>query len=140
MKPTNDKFFVDSNVFIYLFDQNLNKKEIALRLLKAKPVISTQVVSENINVLFKKFPSLTAENIRQHKDILISTAKRVEPITSQTLEKAFDLKIQYRLQWYDCLIIAAALLSDCEILYSEDLQHKQEFEGCLTVINPFLNT
>ena len=41
--------------------------------------------------------------------------------------------------FYDSLIIAASLRSECEILYSEDLQHGQEVEG-VTVMNPFLKS
>jgi predicted nucleic acid-binding protein len=39
--------------------------------------------------------------------------------------------------YWDCLILAAALQSGCDILYSEDMQDGQVFEGRLTVINPF---
>ena len=37
---------------------------------------------------------------------------------------------------YDSLIIAAALQADCEILYSEDLHHRQKIRD-LTIIDPF---
>jgi len=36
------------------------------------------------------------------------------------------------------LIVAAALLADCDTLYSEDMQHGQVFDGRLTIINPFI--
>lgn len=35
------------------------------------------------------------------------------------------------------MIVAAALLADCSILYSEDMQHGQVLEKRLTVRNPF---
>lgn len=50
-----------------------------------------------------------------------------------------DIAIRYQLSNWDALIVAAALLSECEILYSEDMQDKQVFEDKLTVINPFLS-
>jgi predicted nucleic acid-binding protein len=44
---------------------------------------------------------------------------------------------RYRLSWYDSLIVSAAQHGGCKILYSEDLQHGQQF-GAVTVKNPFL--
>jgi predicted nucleic acid-binding protein len=51
--------------------------------------------------------------------------------------KALDLARRDRLNWYDALIVAAALQSRCKILYTEDLQHGRRF-GDLVVENPFL--
>ena len=36
-------------------------------------------------------------------------------------------------------VVAAALLADAKVLYSEDLQHGQVIDGQLRVVNPFLN-
>lgn len=38
---------------------------------------------------------------------------------------------------YDGMIVAAALISECRTLVSEDLQDGQSFNGSLTVRNPF---
>ena len=38
----------------------------------------------------------------------------------------------------DSLMISSALLNNCNILYSEDLQHNQLIENQLQIINPFL--
>jgi hypothetical protein len=35
------------------------------------------------------------------------------------------------------LIVAAALRKDCELLYSEDMQHELR-EDALTIVNPFV--
>ena len=37
---------------------------------------------------------------------------------------------------YDALIVAAALQANCDVLYTEDLQHGQKFGG-LSIRNPF---
>jgi len=39
--------------------------------------------------------------------------------------------------FYDSLIITASLETECETLYTEDLQHSQKIHG-LTIMNPFL--
>lgn len=137
MKLTNDKIFADSNILLYLLSDNITKKEVAKEILKAYPIISTQVVSENINVLFKKFSKLSLAQIEQHKNLIITYCK-VVPVNIPTIEKTFELKKRYQFNWYDCTIIASALLEECNILYSEDLQHLQFIEKQLKIINPFV--
>jgi predicted nucleic acid-binding protein len=60
------------------------------------------------------------------------------PVTADTIREAVRLAVRYQLSHWDSLIVAAALLADCETLYSEDLQHRQVFDDRLTVINPFV--
>lgn len=54
------------------------------------------------------------------------------------VEKAMQIEAQTQISYWDALIVAAALLSGCDTLYTEDLQHGRVFEGQLTVVNPFL--
>ena len=49
-----------------------------------------------------------------------------------------SIGLRHDLSHWDALIIAAALHTGCETLYSEDMQHGQIFNGCLTVTNPFI--
>jgi predicted nucleic acid-binding protein len=42
----------------------------------------------------------------------------------------------FKLPFYDALIVAAAIDAGCELLCSEDLQDGQQF-GAVTVENPF---
>lgn len=48
------KCFADTNVAIYALDADDTKREKALLGLAARPVISTQVVNEYLNVLLNK--------------------------------------------------------------------------------------
>ena len=64
-------------------------------------------------------------------------ASEVVAVDASTLRKAIDLAKRYSLSHWDSLIVAAALLSNCEKLYSEDMQHGQVFDDQLTVVNPF---
>jgi predicted nucleic acid-binding protein len=48
-----------------------------------------------------------------------------------------DLSIQHNLSIYDSMIVAAALEADCDVLWSEDMQHGMIFAGRLRVANPF---
>ena len=137
MKLTADRFFTDSNILLYLLSDVENKKEIAKQLLRTNPVISTQVITENINVAFKKFKSLTPQQILQHKNFICLLSELVL-INEKTIDLALEIKSEYQYQWFDSLIIASALQANCTILYSEDMQHNQQIENRLIIINPFI--
>lgn len=53
------------------------------------------------------------------------------------LREALRLKARYQLSYWDAAIVAAALQLGASVLYSEDLQAGQVFEG-VRVVNPFL--
>lgn len=130
-----DKAFVDSNVWLYLLGNDLDKKEKAILLLKHRHVISTQVLAENSNVCKRKL-NLDIETITQHIRILTATCE-VSIILPEHIVSALNIAGKYRLGFYDSLIIATAIEKDCQVLYSEDLQDGQVFEGKLKVVNPF---
>jgi predicted nucleic acid-binding protein len=56
----------------------------------------------------------------------------------ELLSKALDLQMETRYSFYDCLVLAAALQTGADVLYSEDLQHNQLLGGTLRIVNPFL--
>lgn len=58
--------------------------------------------------------------------------------TSTTIKSACKIAKRYKFSFYDSLVIAAALETECTILYSEDMQHEQIIEGTLTIRNPFV--
>jgi predicted nucleic acid-binding protein len=43
-----------------------------------------------------------------------------------------------RYTYWDSLILATALLANCTIGYSEDMQHNQLVESQLRIVNPFV--
>lgn len=131
------KIALDTNILIYLFDSSdENKRLIAEKLILEKPIISSQVVSEFLNVS-KRLLKLPKLDIILKANKLFSNCE-IASLNQETLEKAKDLIIRYDFQLYDSLIVAAALISGCNCLYSEDLQHNFLVENRLRIINPFL--
>jgi predicted nucleic acid-binding protein len=61
---------------------------------------------------------------------------QVRPLTAPIHGRAMDLARDQSLSFYDALMVAAALDADCDVLFSEDLQHGRAFGG-LEVVNPF---
>jgi len=52
------------------------------------------------------------------------------------MQNAWQVQDRYRLNWWDCMIVAAASMTDCDYLLTEDLQHGQELDGII-VVSPF---
>jgi len=72
--------------------------------------------------------------------ILLQKVGRAHPtrLTAETHDLGLRLAERYGFSVYDAMIVAAALLAGCGILYSEDMQHGQRIEDRLTLCNPFL--
>jgi predicted nucleic acid-binding protein len=58
-------------------------------------------------------------------------------MTEETHERGLAIAERYALSIYDSMIVASALLSDCTLLISEDMQDQQVIEKKLTIRNPF---
>ena len=133
--------FIDSNVFVYLFDEtDAIKRQSSENLVQqalenGTGCISYQVVQETINVITRKL-NATSEEARQLLDCVLIPLWRVNP-TQTFYRRGLDLQARYQFSFYDSLIVAAALEAGCKILYSEDLQHGQRIEQ-LTINNPFM--
>ena len=133
-------FFLDSNVFVYLLDGAAPiKRQQADDLVRealetGSGRISYQVVQETVNVITRKLNATREQADRLLEDVMVPMW-RVNP-TRALIRQGLDLQGRYRFGFYDCLIIAAALESGCNRLYSEDLQHDQHIQD-LVIENPF---
>ena len=131
------KTFVDTNTLVYAFTADEpQKQDAALKALDAcLPVISTQVIKEFSNVLFKK-TNLGPQGI---KEIIIQIIGVADIINEETglILSAFDIHKEYQYSFYDSLTIASAIKARCQVLLSEDMQNGQVIGGKLTIVNPF---
>ena len=59
------------------------------------------------------------------------------PAMIETHETGIALAERYRLSTYDAMVAASALLSGCDTLWSEDLQHGMTVNDRLRIVNPF---
>jgi predicted nucleic acid-binding protein len=127
--------FFDTNVLLYLLSADATKANRAEQVLSEGGRISIQVLSEFASVALRKFGMSLAET-REVIDVLRSICA-VEPLTLQTHDRGLAIGERYGFSVYDSMVIASALLADCRILLSEDLQHAQTINGTLTIQNPF---
>jgi predicted nucleic acid-binding protein len=127
--------FVDTNIVVYAFGRDPAKVEKAEAILAAQPTISVQVVSEFLSVCRVKLGLDIEARHRLANELLAGC--NVVALDSRVISKAMNTERQSGISYWDALIVAAALLAGCDILYSEDLQHGQVFEERLSVANPF---
>jgi len=128
---------LDTNVLIYLHDNsNLNKRAVAKDLLSDNPFISSQVVSEYLNVTRRLLPLSKEEILVQASNLFVGCT--IVPVLPNTLILASTLVKKYNFQLFDAVIVAAAIESDCAILYSEDMHNGLVVENKLTIVNPFI--
>ncbi|WP_322042834.1 PIN domain-containing protein [Paraburkholderia sp. J67] len=132
------RFAVDTNVIAYLFSSDATKADRAESLLvqgSSKSVISTQVFNEVTLVMSRKMKLAWPEIEALLDDV--EALCEIVPLTLEVHKEARRVAAHYGFRFYDSCIIAFALLEDCEVLYSEDMQHGQVIFDQLTVINPF---
>lgn len=132
---SGDKHFFDTNVVLYLLSADQAKADRAEELLAEGGIISVQVLNEFATVASRKL-GMSWPEIREVLD-QVRAVSIVEPLSAETHEHGLVVAERYGLSLYDSLIVAAALLSGCSTLYSEDMQHGQIIEGQLTICNPF---
>jgi predicted nucleic acid-binding protein len=139
----SDRFFLDTNIFVYSFDQSAAvKARKAAQLIREavstrKGIVSYQVVQEFFNVALRRF-----SQPMRHADAEQYLATVFRPLlgvhSSPALyAEALQLQAQSGLSWYDSLIVSAAVQARCDFLFTEDLRHGQRF-GNLRVANPFI--
>ena len=139
--PTRDSLvFVDSNVFLYAFDEADPGKQQAARNWRAelwknrRGRVSFQVLGEfYVNVLRMR-PGAREEARAEIRDLMAWN-----PVVSDAalIESGWKLQDRYRLSYWDALIVAAAKVASCRYLLTEDLQTGQKLDG-IEVVNPFL--
>ncbi len=135
--------FIDSNIFIYLFDETDDRKrQIAQSLLhtalaEGSAQISFQVVQETLNIITQKLSvPVKLEDAHLFLDQVLLPLWKINP--NLTLyQRGLAIQNRYQLSFCDSLIVSASLQAGCRTLFSEDLQHGQQIES-LTIQNPFL--
>jgi predicted nucleic acid-binding protein len=134
---SGEQVFFDTNALVYLYsdDEPQKQGQALMALLTHECIVSRQVVNEFCNVCIKK-KKLPLERVQQ----IVTNIRYLYgfyEIQDETVLHALAIHDRYQFSYYDSLIVAAALESDCDYLFTEDLQDGQVIDG-LTVRNIFL--
>lgn len=127
--------FFDTNVLLYILEPAGSKCDRAAGLVGAGGVISVQVLNEFVHVARRKLrmdlPEIL-ESLAPIKDAL-----EIVPLTLHIHTRAMEIALATNFDTYDCAIIAAAEISGCDVLYTEDMNHGQRI-GAVVIRNPFV--
>lgn len=134
---TDKGLFVDSNIWLYAFMQTESGKITKAVEIISNPfvVLSTQVINEVCVNLIKKANYSELEIQQTVKNLY--THYQVMTIDEKIIIEASKIRATYYLSYWDSLVVTSAMVADCSILYSEDMQHNQIIQN-VHIINPFL--
>ena len=131
-----EKCFIDSNIWIYaLTDDDPIKAMRASTMLSEirQKVISWQIINEVcVNLIRKKrdesFIVTTLNFMRESCEVI--------DFTVPLLEMASHLRSRNSISFWDSLVVATALVAECDALLSEDFQQGQRY-GQMVIHNIF---
>ena len=131
---------LDTNLLVYAdAADEPAKQRRAIEVIKQHraagiAVLCTQVLQEFVNVALRKLrlpPALIRERMGFYSRF------EMVPATADLMAGALNLFVLHSLSFYDALILQAALVSGCQQVLSEDMQHGAAFGG-VRIVNPFL--
>ena len=133
------KAFFDTNVLLYMYGgAESAKQERAQELFRryaqsSQILLSTQVVQEFYVAGSRKLGMPRGELGDVIRALLDLPLVIVGPAL---ILSAMGTETRYRISFWDALILTAAEAGGAEVLYTEDLNHGQQY-GAVTVQNPF---
>lgn len=131
---------LDTNILVYAdAADDPTKQRCAVTLITSlrqagTAVLSTQVLQEYVNVALRKLrlpPALIRERLAFYRRF------EVVPTSADLISGALDLHVLHNLSFYDAMILQAAVVSGCQRVLSEDMQHGATLGG-VRIENPFL--
>jgi predicted nucleic acid-binding protein len=139
----NAEVFVDTNVFLYSIS---DKPEEETKSARARLLLLTQDWGWSVQVAGEFFHTATSHK-RQFRIAHSAAAEYVRtwlnfPTASldrSTVLEALEIQQRFQLSYWDAAIIAAARSLGCHTVFTEDLNHGQDYSGVIAV-NPFLVT
>lgn len=132
--------FIDTNILLYAASSapdEAHKTIIARNLLETTQFgISLQVIHE----FYVNATGKLAKTIPEQKVTAVLALLRLQPVVPMTwelFEVSRMIRTRYQISFWDAAIIAAAKELGATTIFSEDLNHGQEYDG-VKVTNPFI--
>lgn len=140
MSAKPEREFVDANVLVYAFDSSAARKQQAAQQLLERlwesgtGCVSVQVLQEFFVTITKKVPKpLPVDANARIRELAAWT---VFAPTAEDILTAIDLHAQAKIGFRDAMVVLAAAESECEVLWTEDLNDGQTLRG-VRIQNPF---
>lgn len=128
--------FLDTGILVYAFAADERRTPVARTLVQQGFSISVQSLNEFANALRRQHGFHGPELERALKAIE-TFAGPILPLTVALHRTGLRLAHRHGFSIYGSMIVAAALETGCDVLYSEDMHHGLVVDGRLTITNPF---
>lgn len=141
---SDNRSFVDTNILVYAYDETAGDKRDRARFLLAElwesgeGCLSVQVLQEFFVTVTRKVPK-PLDAVSAAAVIADLSHWRVHSPGSDDVLSAIDSHRRQDISFWDAMIVCSAASLGCGILYSEDLNPGQHYEG-VRVRNPFLTS
>lgn len=132
--------FVDTNVLIYAISrlpEDAEKGAVARELLRSRDLALSAQVLQEFYVQATRTPG-PGQLSHEHVTAYMVGLQRypIQALTPEVVWTALGIRERYQVNYWDAAILAAARLSGCETLLTEDLSDGQDYGG-VRVANPF---
>jgi predicted nucleic acid-binding protein len=132
--------FVDTNILLYAISNDpaeAGKAEVAREILESRDLaLSVQVIQE-FYVQSTRSDRIDALTDQQALGLIQSFMRfPIQDIGMAVVLLAMATSQKFKISYWDAAIIEAARVMKCDVVLSEDLSHKQDYDAVL-VINPF---
>jgi predicted nucleic acid-binding protein len=127
--------FFNTNVLVYLASRDPIKADRVEEMVERGGTVSVQVLNELSNVARRKMRlswSETHNFLSKIRNLL-----EVQSITIEVHDIGLGLAERHGLSIYDAMIVASALESRCDTLWSEDMHDGLMINRTLRITNPF---
>lgn len=137
---TVDLVFVDTNILLYARDDRFPDKQstathwLAMLAQRDALIVSPQILGELHNAILRGKVRVDEGEMQRMSAALLPFSHGVTDL--EVIAEAWKIRKETTFQWWDCVILAAAIRAGCRYLLSEDYQHGRTVRG-MTILNPF---
>ena len=137
---TSELVFVDTNVLLYARDDRYPDKQkaaahwLATLARRDALIISPQILGELHNAILRGKVGIDEIEMQRMTAALQPFSYGATDL--ELIAQASRIRKETVFQWWDCVILAAAIQAGCRYLLSEDYQHGRTIRGT-TILNPF---
>lgn len=132
--------FLDTNILVYAVESggpDPGKHAVAHELAhRSNVTLSTQVLGEFYTAVTHRRRASPLTHEEAIAWIQLWKRHDIRPLTVAHVDLALALRGRFEIHYFDSLVLASARLAGCAIVYSEDLNAGQDYDG-VRVENPF---
>ena len=127
--------FVDTNVLLYAVSkipEESDKRRTAISLLQQSAsdiALSAQVLQEFSHQAIRASRPGALTHTEAVEYVYSLQRFHIESITAELVLKALNIRERFGVSYWDAAILAAAQITGCDVVYSEDLSHTQDYDG-----------